>query len=765
MRITIFEDAGGVRATPYMVEWSNIVAQCQSTGEYPSKQACPLIKLATFGEQRTERGSLRHTANLLFVSGVELDYDGESLTVSAAADVLRLAGIRCLIYTSPSHTSAAPRWRILAPLSREYAPDHRREFVGRINGVLGGICAAESYVAAQAFYIGRVVGAEYECIDVCGPDDSVPGQYIDLLPNLPAVYPEHGATRVVPTDIPARPYTPNAEAERIARQRIEDTMRDAPAGERHYARLRAAKLAGGFIAGGVLDAESTVEWLRGVSDAISDGGGTTRTEWNTIMDGLRDGALAPCESPRPPLDLSAVGFGRGVEASHAMPAPTPITGSTLVFAHTAPEIFAGVVWIESLNRMFIRGKELDKSQFDGRFGGYTFMLDAANTVKAKSPWDGFLSSQVQRMPRAEDACFRPELPGGCIIVENDRTLLNTWWPVKTPCVEGNVDPFVRHMRLLFPVESDLMQVLSYMAAMVQYPGVKFQWCPVIQGCEGSGKSFIGDVVEFAIGEIYSHKPNAADLANKFTGWLRRKLCVIVEEIMIEHKRELLDALKPLITNRRVEIQSKGSDQITGENRANFIMFTNFKSAIPMDVDKRRYAVYFTPQQSLADMVRLGMAGSYFPALYDWARAGGFAAINHYLRSFKIPDELNPARAMHRAPHTSSTVEAIAESLGSLEQEILEAIEAGEMGFKGGWVSSIMLARKFERRALSPKRLASALHHLGYVRHPGLQDGRVTHVVAIPDGGKPRLYVRTGDPTATLTGSDAVGAYVKAQMTQ
>lgn len=756
MRITIFRDAGGVHATPYTLEWSDIVSQCQSAGAYPSKQDCPLIKLATFGDRRTERGSLRHTANLLTVSGVELDYDGEQLTPRAAADVLRLMGVRAVIYTSPSHTSAAPRWRILAPLSREYEPDHRREFVGRINAALGGICAPESYVVAQAFYIGRVDGTEYECIDV-------PGECIDLLVNLPAVYPEHGATRVVPTDIPAKPYVPNAEAERIARQRIEDTMREAGEGERHYARLRAAKLAGGFIAGGVLDAEPTIEWLREVSDSISDGGGTTRTEWNTILDGLRDGALAPCESPRPPLDLSAVGFGRGVEASHTMPTARPVDGETLVMAHAATDVFKGVVWIESLNRMFVNGVELDKPRFDGRFGTYSFMLDKDNQVKAKSPWDGFLSSRVYHMPRVDDACFRPELPAGCMIVENGRKLLNTWWPVETPQADGDVEPFVRHMKLLFPVESDLMQVLSYMAAMVQYPGVKFQWCPVIQGCEGSGKSFIGDVVEFAIGETYSHKPNASDLANKFTGWLRRKLCVIVEEIMIEHKRELLDALKPLITNRRVEIQGKGADQVTGENRANFIMFTNFKSAIPMDVDKRRYAVYFTPQQSFADMVAMGMGGSYFPALYAWARTGGFAVINKYLRSFKIPDDMNPAGAMHRAPHTSSTVEAIAESLGSLEQDILECVECGEMGFRGGWVSSIMLARRFERRGLSPKRMAAALHHLGYVRHPGLHDGRACSVVAIPDGAKPRLYIRPDHPTATLTGSDAVGAYVKAQM--
>lgn len=757
MRITIFQDAGGVRGAAHDVTWPQVVAQCVAPPTYPSKQDCPLIKLATFGEQRTERGSLRHSANILTVSGVELDYDAGTVTPSDAAGLLALMGIEALVYTSPSHTSTAPRWRVLAPLSREYAPENRREFVGRINAALGGICAAESYVMVQSFYIGRVDGVEYECIPV-------EGQCVDLLVNLPAIYPEHGASRVEPTDVPARPYTPNAEAEKIARQRIEDTMRDAPDGERHYARLRAAKLAGGFISGGVLEYEPTLAWLRCVSDDISDGGDTTRTELDTLMDGIRAGYAAPCESPRPPLDLSSIGFGAGVTASHYAPVAKPITGATYVHAHQISQIFKGVVWVQSINKMFFNGDEIDRPRFDANFSRFTFMLDEANTVKAKSPWDAFHSCQVEVLPKAHDTCFRPELPPGCCINENGRVLLNTWWPLQTPCVEGDVTPFLRHMGLLFPIESDRMQMLSYMAGMVQYPGVKFQWCPVIQGCEGSGKSFIGDCMEAAIGETYCHKPNASDIANKFTGWLRRKLCVIVEEIMIEHKRELLDALKPLITNRRIEIQGKGSDQVTGDNRANFIMFTNFKTAIPMDVDKRRYATYFTPQQSFADMRALGMDGDYFPNLYKWARSGGFAAIHHYLATYKIPDEMNPAGAMHRAPKTSSTDEAIAESLGSLEQDILECVESGEMGFKGGWISTIMLARRFERRGISLKRFGSALHHLGYVKHPGLRDGRCDNAVVIPDGGKPRLYIKPDHSSATLTiHAEIVGAYVTAQM--
>src|SRR3546814_2632418 len=47
---------------------------------------------------------------------------------------------------------------------------------------------------------------------------------------------------------------------------------------------------------------------------------------------------------------------------------------------------------------------------------------------------------------------------------------------------------------------------------------------------------------------------------------------------------------------RVEIQAKGQDQVTGDNRANFILTSNHKDAIVKTVNDRRYCVLFTAQQ-------------------------------------------------------------------------------------------------------------------------------------------------------------------------
>jgi hypothetical protein len=43
------------------------------------------------------------------------DYDGEEMSVEDARDLLVRAGITAILYTSPSHTVAKPRWRVLCP--------------------------------------------------------------------------------------------------------------------------------------------------------------------------------------------------------------------------------------------------------------------------------------------------------------------------------------------------------------------------------------------------------------------------------------------------------------------------------------------------------------------------------------------------------------------------------------------------------------------------------------------------------------------------
>ena len=176
---------------------------------------------------------------------------------------------------------------------------------------------------------------------------------------------------------------------------------------------------------------------------------------------------------------------------------------------------------------------------------------------------------------------------------------------------------------------------------------------------------------------------------------------------------------------------------------------NNKDGLRKSKTDRRICPLFTAQQSIADLDRDGMVGSYFPDLYDWLRiGGGFAIVTHFLRTYAIPDELNPATKCQRAPETSSTVEAVERGTGNIEQEVTEAIESGCVGFRGDFVSSHFLDRLLtdRRLKLSRSRRDSMMRSLGYELHPALLNDRGrTNVVVTPDGTRPKLYCRTGSP--------------------
>lgn len=175
LAVSMFADVKAQRIEPNHLSLRQLQYRLNSTTAR-DKAALPLVKLATFGDARTDKGSLRHDANLLRVSGVEGDYDAGAVSPQDAAERLRQAGIAALIYTTPGHTAEAPRWRVLAPLARPVAPAEREALCARLNGALGGILAAESFTPSQSYYFGAVTGRPVESFLVEGqPLDRVSG--------------------------------------------------------------------------------------------------------------------------------------------------------------------------------------------------------------------------------------------------------------------------------------------------------------------------------------------------------------------------------------------------------------------------------------------------------------------------------------------------------------------------------------------------------------------------------------------------------------
>lgn len=427
--------------------------------------------------------------------------------------------------------------------------------------------------------------------------------------------------------------------------------------------------------------------------------------------------------------------------------------------------FEGCIYIQDPHKILIPdGSLLGPEQFKAMYGGYEFSFDFNGKLTINS-WEAFTQSRIAMFPKAQGLCFRPEEPPGACINEEGRTLVNTYVPANVEMRPGDVGPFLNHIAKLIPDPRDQEILISYIAACVQYPGVKFQWCPVIQGVEGNGKSLMVKVLTKAIGERYTHKPNAADIANKFNHWIYGKLLIACDEIHFKGNQDIQDALKKFVTDDRIEIQKKGGDQVTGDNRANWIFTTNHRDAVIKQRDGRRYSIFFTAQQHKSDLARDGMGGTYFRELVRWLTNGGYAYTSHYLKHLPIKDDFNPATNCHVAPETSSNEAAIRESMGRAEQEILEAIESGNAGFCGGWISSVKLNQLLAelRIKMNRNKISQMLDELGYIKHPELKDGRASGYIHLEGpNARPVLYIQKFGGLTRVPGYDAKNAYMVAQ---
>jgi hypothetical protein len=430
--------------------------------------------------------------------------------------------------------------------------------------------------------------------------------------------------------------------------------------------------------------------------------------------------------------------------------------------------FRGCVYVADAHRVFMpNGTMLKSEQFNALMGGFTFSLDDTGEKTTKKAFEAFTENQGVTFPKVDGSVFDPRHPSGAIIEEEGRRMVNTYVPVNVRKVPGDVTRFMTHLAKLLPNERDRQIALSYAAAIVQYPGHKFQWAPLFQGCEGNGKTLITRCVAYAVGQRYTHMPPASEISEKFNSWLFNTIFVGVEDIHVpDSKAEVLEILKPMITGDRLAKRAMQQDQVMMANCANFIFNSNHRNAIKKTLNDRRFCVFFTAQQQVEDIARDGMSGNYFPDLYDWLRGDGYAHVAHFLSTYAIPVEFNPTLGCQRAPYTSTTGEAVEASLGAVEQEVLECIEEGRQGFAGGWVSSMALDALIERlrmgRAIAPRKRRDLMKSIGYDWHPALKDGRVNNHILM-DNGKPRLYIRQGHIHANLVGgAEVVRHYEAAQ---
>lgn len=407
----------------------------------------------------------------------------------------------------------------------------------------------------------------------------------------------------------------------------------------------------------------------------------------------------------------------------AMPEPPALDCSGEFLTHfEQQQWFKGCIFVVNVGEMLAPdGRFLNKTQFDVAFGGKKFIIDAVGKM-VNEAWQAATRSTLWTVPKVDHTRFVPDMPHGEIITDElGRKGVNTYKPAKITRQPGDVGPFLRHIEALLPDPNDRKVLLDYLAHNARYPGYKIAWAPVIQSAEGAGKGVIKRIMRHVMGKPYFYTPKASELAQsgaKFNAWLRHRLFILVDEIKVDEKRELIEVLKPLISEEDTEIQGKGVDQDLEDNFSNWLFFSNWRDAIPINKNARRFAIMFSPLQTVDDLIARGMGDDYFTALYDWLDDGGAGMVADYLLTYPIARGGIPKRA----PATTSTDAAISLSRGPIERLVMEAVEDQLPGFRGGWISAIAVANRIKATgavrggAALPQTITTVLEAMGYRPH-------------------------------------------------
>ena len=197
----------------------------------------------------------------------------------------------------------------------------------------------------------------------------------------------------------------------------------------------------------------------------------------------------------------------------------------------------------------------------------------------------------------------------------------------------------KHLRLVCDSRDDIYDSLMvWLANVTLRPGKKIAWAPLIQGAEGSGKSFMGFLIRKALGddvyrdgdtgqvtvETAGHVsivgPNELGNSGGFTDWAIGKAITILEEIYVTggRKWDITNVMKNYLADPLVSITRKGATPLADfPNVTNYIAFTNHRDAVPVTNTGRRWLVIFT---TTLDSMLAGrahyMEHEYFPALWD-----------------------------------------------------------------------------------------------------------------------------------------------------
>jgi Family of unknown function (DUF5906) len=666
LQVTIFADEAALSFTTKNISLWDLRDHILTTAA-GHKAQLPWLKLAEFGDIKTYKGCLRHNANVIAINGVEGDYDGGAMGYDAAIALLKQAGICFLIYTSPSHTPDVPRWRVLAPTSTALAPSEHDKLVARLNGVLGGILANESFTLSQSYYYGKVTGNTHHRCDYCV------GDYIDQRQDLDAGVRYRAARSRIDnielTDVPGvGPEEPITSLDDVRLNLWPDlrhmivTATPPPTAPRLKGGRGHCYVVYWLVKRGLSNAQIKQAYLLG---RIKDG----PRRCSRGFDGYLERTIAFCRS-----SYVREAQQRAEQVAKNIEIGNDITEPILPTIMTLAEMRERLVFIGSSGAVVdrltgrIRKKEAAASEYAA--SRYIYRPPGAREdkdVPALKFWIGsrgrITVDVLAWVPGEPQICRPPESTDG------SRTAFNSWrgiTPMSAPeDWEARVVPFMEHVEFLVPVEGERGRFLNWLAHILQHPEVlPHTMYLMITQTTGIGRNLLASMIVRTLrGHVAAGVSLPELLDGTFTGRLSEKLLAIVDEAKEgsgERRYQRGQTLKRLITEEHRHINRKYGLQSVEKNCCRWLMLSNHLDAIPFDNTDRRVIVIANPTKR--------KESAYYERMFGLLDDHNFIAS---VRRLLETRDISRFRPGDHAPMNEAKQEALAGMMSETERVIAE----------------------------------------------------------------------------------------------
>ncbi len=276
-----------------------------------------------------------------------------------------------------------------------------------------------------------------------------------------------------------------------------------------------------------------------------------------------------------------------------------------------------------------------------------------------------------------DYAYDPSQPMDMFFVSRGKKFVNTYSPTYPELDIKNAEKagalFQTHLGNLI-AEPDYRRILTdFMAFMVQQPGRKARWAVLIQSVEGAGKTYLAEVMKAVLGAEHVKTISGASIKSGYNEWSFGHQLVVLEEVRVAgtNRHEIMNALKPLITNDDISINEKFRNQRQVANISNYILFSNHHDALALTPGDRRYFVIKSPLQHKSQVLALGE--SYFPPLYAMLRDMP-GAMRAYLDTWDISPDFRPDG---HAPRTTYVTDMVNDSANDLTSAVRRLLMEGD----------------------------------------------------------------------------------------